>query len=110
MKRRQIMNMTIRQLVVASTVALATAAVSAQSTSTTTPTTRKAEPATQAERDFESAKAACQTQRSRTARFECLRHAEDTYNRATGTTMAPLSGAGGSASGTQQNGSARARS
>jgi hypothetical protein len=104
------MSTTLRQVIVATAVALAAAGASAQpASSTTAQTSRKAEP-TQIERDFEAAKATCQTQRSKTARLECLRRAEDSYNRATGMTMVPLSGGRGSASGTQQNGSARARS
>ena len=63
---------------------------------------------TQADRDFEAAKAACQTERSKTARSECLRRAEDTYNKATNATgTTPLSGAGGTGAGAQQG---RARS
>jgi len=102
--------MTLRQLLVAATVALAAAGASAQSTSSPTAQPPRKDALTQADRDFEAAKAACQAERSRTARLECVQHAQDSYSRATGTSMTPFSGMGGSASGTQQNGSARARS
>ena len=52
---------------------------------------------TQAERDYEAAKAACDAQRFRTAKIECLRNAEDDY-RATGTSPGGgKNGAGGPA-------------
>jgi len=97
-----------RQLLFASTLGVAVGAFAAQPASPTpSPATTKTDQ-TQADRDFEAAKAACQTERSKTARSECLRRAEDTYNKATNATgTTPLSGAGGTGAGAQQG---RARS
>jgi hypothetical protein len=102
------MSKNLRQLLIASTLGVATFVAYAQPT---TPSATSKADQTQADRDYESAKAACQTQRSRTARLDCLRRAEDTYTRATGTLIgAPVSGAGGSGAGTQQGNSMKARS
>ena len=111
------MNTHLRQLLVASTLAVAAVGVSAQTTApkavetTPAPTTQSpnAPPATtQAQRDFESAKAACQTERTKNALNECLRRAEDAFNKATGAPGAPVSG-GGAQSGSDTK-SARQRS
>jgi len=91
----------LRQLLVASTFAVATVGVSAQTTPA--PTTQSATPppaTTQAERDFEAAKAACQTERTKNALQECLRRAEDNYNRAAGVSGGPAGGTAASGGGT----------
>jgi hypothetical protein len=93
------------QLLVASTFALATAGAYAQysptpeSTSPKSQPTTQAQQTTQADRDYETAKSACQTERSTKARNECLRRAEDAYKRAMGTIDAPVSGGAGPAGG-----------
>jgi hypothetical protein len=106
------MNTHLRQLLVASTFAIATAGVSAQSTqsapttpamtpkdapTTQAPTTQP--PTTQAQRDYEAAKAACQAERSKKEQQECLRRADNAYDRATGVRGAPVQGASPSGSG-----------
>ena len=109
------MNTHLRQLLVASTLAVATVGVSAQTTAPKAVETRPAPPqsatappaTTQAQRDFEAAKAACQTETTKNALNECLRRAEDAYNKATGAPGAPVSGGTQSGSGTN---SARQRS
>jgi hypothetical protein len=112
LRKERIMNAHLRQLFVASTFAVATVGVSAQTTApkavqtTPAPAQSAATPpaTTQAQRDFEAAKAACQTERTKNALNECLRRAEDTYNKATGVPGAPLGGVGGSASGSPVGG------
>jgi len=114
------MNTYLRQLLVASAFAVATVGVSAQSTQSTpttpamtpkdaptaqAPTTQA--PTTQAQRDYEAAKAACQTERSKKEQQECLRRADNAYDRATGVPGASVGG--GSPSGGGAN-SARQRS
>ena len=111
------MNTHLRQLLVASTFAVATVGVSAQSTPTTpamtpkdAPTTQAPTiqaPKTQAQRDFEAAKAVCQTERSKKEQQECLRRADNAYDRATGVPGAPVQGVSPSGSGA---GAARQRS
>ena len=98
------MNTHLRTLAVASGFALVSAGAFAQSTYTAPSTTARTESAAQVERDYEAAKAACQKERSKTSRTECLRRAEDTHNKATGMTGTALGGAGGSASGTASGG------
>jgi len=104
------MNTHLRQLLLASTFAATTVGVSAQTAPATTPTPApttqaqtqtKPEPTTQAQRDYDAAKAACQTEHSRNARLECLRRADDAYNRGTG--GIPMVGNGVAASGTGSN-------
>jgi hypothetical protein len=110
------MNTHLRQFLVASTFAMAAVGASAQTTAPkaveTTPAPAQspnAPPATtQAQRDFEAAKAACQTERTRNALNECLRRADDAYSRATGVTGVPLGGMGVSGGGGSN--SARQRS
>jgi hypothetical protein len=113
------MNPQLRQLLVVSTFAMATAA-GAQPTSTTsqstatTPNSAATTPATapktesmiQAEKDFEAAKTACQAERSKTARVDCLKRAQDAFYRANAVPGAPLGGVGGSASGAASGGGA----
>jgi len=111
------MNTHLRQILVASTFAVASAGIFAQTTApkavetkpaptTQSPTSPPA--TTQAQRDFEAAKAACQKERTSNALNECLRRADDAYNKATGISGAPVGGANGqSGSGTN---SARQRS
>ena len=106
------MNAISRQLLFASALGIAALGANAQPPSSTTPpsTAAKADQ-TQADRDYETAKAACAKERSRTARGECLRRADDNYSRAAGKTGAPLSGAGGSGGGSHEMGSSvKARS
>lgn len=92
------MNKTLRQFFVASAIGVASLGSHAQSPSVMPLTPASPETAqTQAERDYEAAKAACDAQRFRTAKIECLRNAEDDY-RATGTSPGGgKNGAGGPA-------------
>jgi len=90
-----------RLLTVASAVAAGGLGVQAQPLPATpsTPTAPEMNQ-TQAERDYEAAKAACQAQRLRSATAECLRNAEDDYNRGLGGTPGGAGAGGGGGGGT----------
>ena len=98
------MNTHLRLLAVASSFAFMSAGAFAQSTNTGPSATPSTESAKQADRDYEGAKAACQKERSKTLRTECMRRAEDAHDKATGMTGTALGGMGGSASGTASGG------
>jgi len=89
------MNKTSRQLLLASALTAGSLGVGAQPLSVMPSTPTAPETQTQAQRDYEAAKAACQAQRSKSIKAECLRNAEDDYNHGTGGTASGIGAGGG---------------